>query len=181
MVVQQELINGVDVGELRGKVQALKENPELGKFNFRVSNKWINGGHNRTTVTDFYGTSQVHQHRPAFKIDADEPPVLLGQDQGANPVEHLLNALAGCLTSSIVYHAAIRGIEIEEIESTVEGDIDIRGFMGLSNEVRKGYKNIKVTFRIQSDAPKEKLEELAKFSPVFDVVSHGTDVEVRIE
>ncbi len=180
MVAQQEMVNGVDVGELRNKVTILKRDPDLAQFNFRISNKWVDGGHSRTTITDFYGANDIHRHRKSFFLDADEPPVLLGEDQGANPVEYLLCALASCLTSSMVYHAAIRGIHIDEIESDIEGDIDIRGFMGVRDDVRKGYRNIKVTFRVKSDAPKEQLEELARFSPVLDVVSHGTEVTLEV-
>lgn len=176
MVAQQEIVNGVDVGELRDKVRQMRETPDQAEFSFRVRNQWVNGGHNRTTVCDFYGAGDVHPHERPFEIEADEPPLLLGEDRGANPVEHLLNALAGCLTSSLVYHAAIRGIRIEAVESTVEGDLDIRGFMGITPEVRKGYRNIRVTFRVQSDAPKEQLDALCRFSPVFDVVSNGTQV-----
>lgn len=115
-------------------------------------------------------------------MEADEPPILAGKDQGPNPVEHLLHALASCLTSSIVYHAALRGIVIEELESQLEGDLDLQGFMGLSQDIRKGYQSIRVKFQVKTDTENlERLKELTRFSPVFDVVSHGTAVEIEIE
>lgn len=103
-------------------------------------------------------------------------------DQAANPIEHLLNALASCLTTSIVCHAAVRGIKIDELESEVEGDIDLRGFLGLSQDVRKGYSNIRIKFKVKTDTEDmEKLKALAEFSPVFDVLSHGTNVDLQVE
>lgn len=180
-MAEATFVNGVDVAELREKAQALKEDPELAKFHFQARNQWLDGGHSRTTVTKFHGVKEDIAHDRPFELEADEPHILLGGDQGANPVEHLLNALVTCLTGAMVYHAAIRGIHIEELESTVEGDIDVRGFMGLSDEVRKGYQNIKVSFRVKADAPAEKLEECARFSPVFDTVTNGTSVDLQVE
>ena len=179
---QDKILNGVNVSAVESTVSAVEENPDLAKFKFRLHNKWIDGGHNHSTVTNFYGTNQEISHLNKFELDSDEPPVLAGTDLGANPVEHLLNALAGCLTSTLVYHAAIRGIKIDELESDLEGDIDLRGFFGLSNEVRKGYQNIRVNFKVKTDADNlKRLEALSKLSPVFDVTSNGTEVEVHIE
>jgi uncharacterized OsmC-like protein len=176
----QTVINGVDVAALSETVDDLKKQPELGKFKFRVENKWIDGGRNRTIVKQFYGAGEEHPRPRQFELEADEPPVLLGRDEAPNPVEHLLNALVGCLTSSMVYHAAARGVHIDEIESMVEGDIDTRGFIGIAPDVRKGYQNIRVSFRVKSDAPKEVLEDCARFSPVFDTITRGTNVDLRI-
>lgn len=180
-MVAQNVVNGVDVAELKRKAGMMQQNPPLAKFEFRVQNKWLDAGHSQTTIRDFDGAGQHIEHRRTFQIDADEPPVLLGQDEGANPVEHLLNALVTCLTGAMVYHAAIRGIRIEEIESTVEGGLDIRGFMGLAPDVRKGYQNIRVNFKVKSDGTPEALEQCARFSPVFDVVSNGTNVSLSVE
>lgn len=177
----QNLVNGVDVPELGKIAESLKKQPDLAKFKFHVSNRWVSCGHSRTTVKSFHGVGAEHDHSMAFQLEADEPEVLLGTDSGANPVEHLLNALLTCLTGAMVYHAATRGIEIEELESTAEGDLDVRGFMGLADDIRKGYQNIRVQFRVKSDAPVEKLKECAEFSPVLDVVSHGTNVELDIQ
>lgn len=180
-MVAPNVVNGVDVSELKKKAGMLQQDPPLAKFTFRVRNNWLGCGHSQTTVTDFQGVGETIRHEREFKIDADEPRVLVGQDQGANPVEHLLNALVSCLTGAMVYHAAVRGIEIHEVESTVEGDIDLRGFMGLAEDIRKGYQNIRVNFKVKADAPADVLEQCARFSPVFDVVSNGTNVRLSIE
>uniref|UniRef100_B8HSC6 OsmC family protein n=1 Tax=Cyanothece sp. (strain PCC 7425 / ATCC 29141) TaxID=395961 RepID=B8HSC6_CYAP4 len=179
---QGSSLNGVDVSMIEHTVNAIQAQPELAKFKFRLHNTWISGGHNHAQVGNFHGCNQENSHLTALTLEADEPPVLAGTDLGANPVEHLLNALAACLTSTMVYHAAIRGIKIEELESDLEGDIDLRGFLGLSKEVRKGYENIRVNFRVKTAAENlEKLKALSKLSPVFDVTSNGTKVDVQIE
>jgi uncharacterized OsmC-like protein len=170
-------LNGVNVDAVNSTVDAIKGKPDIAKFRFHLHNKWINGGHNRSTVSNFYGANQENSHLKTFQLEADEPPMLAGEDLGANPVEHLLHALSSCLTTTLIYHAAIRGIKIEELESELE-----RGFLGLTNEVRKGYENIRVNFKVKTDEKNiEKLKALSKLSPVFDVTSHGTNVDVRIE
>ncbi len=184
-MTKQKMMNGVNVEQLFGTINAITETPGLARFNFRASNRWINGGHNRTTIKDFYGAGQEDTSRQAaFVMDNDEPAVLLGEDKGANPVEFVLHALAGCLTTSLVYHAAAQGIQVDEVESRLEGDLDLHGFLGLSEEVRNGYENIRVTFKIKADAPREKLEELCqlarKRSPVFDIVSNPVVVTVQL-
>lgn len=173
--------NGIDLEVLNETVNSIKEDPALAQCRFHIRNRWISGGHNRTTVKNFYGARREIEHKQSFLLDADEPEVLAGTDQGANPVEHLLNALAGCLTSALIYHAALRGIRIEQLESEVEGEIDLRGFTGLSNDVRKGYQKIRVTFRVRTDLKNlERLKALSQFSPVFDTVSNGTDVDIQV-
>lgn len=178
-------INGVNVDQLFSTISAIKENPGLAKFKFRANNQWINGGHNRTNIKDFYGAGQEDTtRRRTFVFDNDEPAVLLGEDNGANPVEFVLHALAGCLTTSLVYHAAAQGIKIDSVESSFEGDLDLHGFLGLDEKVRNGYENIRVTFKIKADAPEEKLKELCelaqKRSPVFDIVTNRTPVTVQL-
>ena len=180
--VIEKKMNGVDVAVIQNAINAIEETPDLAKFTFRLHNKWINGGHSRSMVKEFYGAGQENHHLRDFELDADEPPALAGGDLGANPVEHLLNALAACLTTTLVYHAAIRGIVIDELESELQGDLDMRGFLGLSSEVRRGYENIMVKFKVRTDAANiDKLKALSKLSPVFDVVSHGTNVNISIE
>lgn len=177
-----EAVNGVDVQGLGDIIDKIRADPSLAQFRFRVSNRWDEGGHSETTIDGFYGacTEQTTDNRP-FKLEADEPPVLLGQDRAPNAVEHLLNALATCLTGALAYHAAARGIHLDRIESHLRGEIDLRGFLGISDEVRKGYQHIEVSFRVAGDGTEEQLEECLRFSPVFDVVSHGTDVSLRVE
>jgi len=181
----KKMVNGVNVEKLFETIEAIKSNPMVAKFKFRADNKWIDCGHNRTTIMNYHGACEDMQHKAPFVIDADEPEVLLGMDMGANPVEHLLNALAACVTTAMVYHAAARGIEIMEMESTVEGKIDLHGFLGMKDDVRRGYEGITMKFRIKADVTDEELEELYKlgptFSPVFDSITNGVPVMVMAE
>ena len=141
----------------------------------------MTGGHNCSTIQDFYGAGGEDTTRTApFMLDADEPPVLLGGDKGANPVEDVLHALAACMTTSMVYHAAARGIEIQSVKCNPEGDLDLRGFLGLDPSVRKGYQGIRVRFDVQSNATAEQLAELAQFSPVRDIISNPVPVALEI-
>lgn len=174
-------INGVDVDRLGETVSTIRQNPSLAASQFRAVNRWISGGHNRSTIKGFYGAGQEDATRTKpFELDADEPQVLLGKDQAANPVEFVLHALAACLTTSLVYHAAARGIQIESIESKLEGDLDLQGFLGLSDKVRRGYKKIKANFTVKSNASAEQLESLTKFSPVYDIVSNPVPLSIAI-
>lgn len=178
----EKILNGVNIGPLEQMVSAINDKPELAIFKFRVHNKWISGGHNRSKIENFYGAERENHHLKPFELDADEPSMLAGKDLGAHPVEHLLNALTACLTMTMVYHAALRGIRIDELESELEGDIDMRGFLGLSSEVRRGYENIRVNFKVKTDAENlDRLKDLSKLSPVFDVTTNGTKVDVNIE
>ena len=180
-VAIQNRVNGVDIDTLGTTVKAIKDDPELGACRFRASNTWIDGNHNRSTVIGFYGAKQEMAHKQAFTMDADEPAILAGNDEGANPVEHLLHALASCLTTSMVAHAAVRGIEIEALESELEGDIDLRGFLGLDNRCPKGFTEIRATFRATGNPDDvEKLRELANFSPVFNTLTQGAKVKVDV-
>ena len=140
------VVNGVDVDTLMGTVNAIAADGGLGACRFRASNAWIDGSHNRSTVRGFYGARQEIAHTQTFTMDADEPAILAGADVGANPVEHLLHALASCLTTSMVAHAAVRGIRIHALESELEGDIDLRGCLGLAADVPTGYTAIRATF-----------------------------------
>jgi uncharacterized OsmC-like protein len=178
-------VNGVNVDELFGTIDAIKKAPVLAKFKFHAENKWMDGGHNRTTIRNFYGTQQDHEHEDPFVEDADEPPLLLGRDLGPNPVEYALTALAACVTTSIVYHAAAKGITIRSMESRLEGDIDLQGFLGIKDDVPRGYKEIRMYVNIDADAPPEKLEEIVglgpTYSPVFDTITRAVPVSVRLE
>ena len=180
-VTTPSTVNGVNVEQLGTNIRAIQDNRELAKFQFRATNSWIHGGHNRTTIKEFYGVGKEDTTRTKpFVFHADEPPVLLGEDHGANPVEFVLHALASCLTTSMVYHAAARGIKIDSIESRLEGDLDLRGFLGLSKDVRPGYENLRVEFTVKSDASAETLQELTKHSPVFDIVTNPVPVAISI-
>ena len=178
----QVQLNGVNLSQMERAVKAVTEKPSLAQFQFWLVNRWITGGHNRSTVKSFYGAGQEDTIRTEpFVLEADEPLLLLGRDHGANPAEHVLHALAASLTTALVYHAAARGITIEAVESRVEGEIDIQGFLGLSDHVRKGYQNIRVTFKVKTDAPAAILRELFQFSPVYDTVSNPVPVSISVE
>jgi len=175
-------MNGVDLDILMETVGAIQKDPGLGMARFRASNTWMDGNHNRSEVTGFYGARQEIAHAQTFTMDADEPPILAGQDMAPNPVEHLLHALASCLTTSMVAHAAVRGIAIEELESELEGDIDLNGFLGLNPDVPKGYTEIRARFRVKADPDDvEKIKALAMFSPVFNTITNGANVEVSVD
>jgi len=175
-------VNGVDVGQLAENIAAIRKQPKLSKFVFRARNRWQGGAHNRATVNEYQGVCEDHARPASFVFDMDEPPVLLGQDLGANPVEVLLAALSGCLTTSMVYHAAARGIELTEVESTYEGNLDIQGFLGLNDHVRNGYEKIRIRFKVKGNASESELDEIVRIaqerSPVYDIVSNRTPVEV---
>jgi uncharacterized OsmC-like protein len=184
--LMEAIRNGVDTQQMYGTLDAIDAHPDLGVFQFRAINHWVDGAHNRTTIKGFYGAGQEDKSREApFVIDAGEPAILLGKDTGANPAEYLLHALAACLTTSLVYVAAARKVRLTEVESTLSGDMDVRGALGLSDDVRNGFSNIRVGFKVKGDAPKEKLREVVaraqQRSAVFDMVTHGVPVAVDVE
>ena len=175
--------NGINVDQLYGTLDAIKGQPGLGRFQFRATNRWLGGAHNQSTIRDFYGAGQEDRSRiEAFIADAGEPAVLLGKDTGPNPAEFLLHALAACLTTSIVYVAAARGVELISVESTLEGDLDVRGGLGIDESVRNGFEQIRVTFDVKANAPDEKIREVVKRakarSVVYDSITRGVPVEV---
>ncbi len=186
MATTTEIIrNGVDTQQLYGTLDAIKADPSIARFQFRARNRWIDGAHNRTTIRDFYAANQEDTSRAdEFVIDAGEPAILLGSDTGPNPAEYLLHALAACLTTSLVYVAAARGVHLTEVESTLEGDMDVQGALGLSDEYRNGFEQIRVSFRVSGDAPEEKLREVIERaqqrSAVFDMVSNGVPINVDV-
>jgi uncharacterized OsmC-like protein len=178
------IVNGVDLDRLSGTISAVTADPALAKFQFRAGNRWIDGGHSRTTIKGFYGAGQedVTRTQP-FTVDSDEPPVLLGQNQAPNAGEFVLHALAACLTGSIVYHAAARGIVLDGLECTVEGDLDLHGFLGLDSNVRPGYDQIRVSIKAAGDFDDGQLAELdglTRFSPVRDIVSNPVSVAIDV-
>ncbi len=181
-MTENKLLNGVDITLVQETADIIRKDPEIAAFKFRAKNRWIDGGHNRATINGYYGARQEQTRPEPFVMDADEPPCLAGKDLGANPVEYQLRALAGCMMTTVVYHAALRGIKIEEMEMELEGDLDLRGFLGLSNEVRNGFQNIRVNCRVKTDEKNlDRLKALSKLSPVYDVTANGTNVEINFE
>jgi len=178
--------NGVNTDQLFATLDAIKADPSIARFQFRARNRWIAGAHNRSTIRDFYAANQEDTSRDGeFVVDAGEPAILLGTDTGPNPAEYLLHALAACLTTSLVYVAAARGVHLTEVESTLEGDMDVRGALGLSDEYRNGFERIRVSFRVKGDAPRAKLREVVARaqarSAVFDMVANGVPLSVDVE
>lgn len=178
-------MNGVDTPTLFATIDAVRNQPELARFTWRASNRWIEGTHSRSQAEAFSGAGGDHAHAASFRFDGDHPAVLVGKDNGPTPVEFLLYSLAGCLTAGIANIASARGVKLSSVESRIEGPMDLRGILGLSDEVRNGYEKIRVTFKLTGDAPPEKLraivEQSRSRSAVFDVLTNGTPVEIEVE
>ena len=178
-------VNGIEVDRLFGTVEQVKKNPDTAQCRFRARNKWINGGHSRARIRDFVIGGQMMEHDQEWFVELDEPPALLGEDKGVNPVEALLAALSGCVTTSMIVQASAQGIQIEAVESEFEGDLDLRGLLGVSPDVRNGYSEIRVKFRIKADVSDDQLRDLVKAgqdrSPVYEMVSASVPVKVTCE
>jgi uncharacterized OsmC-like protein len=182
---RHEALNGVDVGRLNDTLEDIRQDPSIARFQLRARNEWVDGAHCRTTIQEFWGANEERSHERPHVLEADEPDILLGQDQGPGAAEAALYALASCLNTTLIYHAAAKGIQIDELELELEGDIDLQGFLGLSPEVRNGFQEVRVTMRVKSEAPQKQIEELCELaqrrSPVFDIVTHATPVKVQLE
>jgi uncharacterized OsmC-like protein len=178
---QKNMTNGVDVGQVMNVISAIEADPGYAKFQWRATNQWINGGLSRSRVKDFFaGNAEDATREEAFSIDADEPAIAAGQNRAPNSMEYVLHALATCLTGTLVYHAAVRGIRIEAVESSYTGDMDVRGLFGLAEKVRKGFNKVTVNMRVKSEASVEELTELAMYSPVYEMVSQSLPVEFTL-
>jgi uncharacterized OsmC-like protein len=176
--------NGVNTPVLLATINAVKDQPALAKFQFRARNRWVGGTCSESRIESFSGAGGEHTHVTEFKYTGDHPAVLVGEDRGPTPVEFLLHGLASCITAGIGNIAAVRGVTLTSVESRVEGDIDLQGILGLSNSVRNGYQNIRISFEIAGDAPAEKLREIVEQararSAVYDVLTNGVPVDVTI-
>ena len=176
--------NGVNVEGLFGALDAVKAQPEAAKFQFRASNEWVSGTHSRSRIHDFFGLGAELTHREAHEYDADHPEQLVGTDVGPSPVEFLLHALAACITAGVGNIASARGIDLTRVQSTVTGDVDLVGLLGLDDSVRNGYQTIEVDLTIEGDAGADELrgvvERSVARSAVYDMLTNGTSVEVRV-
>lgn len=181
MNITKPILNGVDVQKLSQTIDAIQSDASLANCKFRASDQWLGGGHNQFRIEPFYGAHEEHSRPDSFVFDADEPPFLLSNDEGPNPVEYVIGAMLGCMTTTMAYHAAARGIEIEKLESKVEGDIDLHGLMQLPPRTRSGYQEIRVKFRAKTNGDAELLKQLCQLSPVFDTVSNPVRVIVEVE
>jgi uncharacterized OsmC-like protein len=177
----KNITNGVDVDQLMGVIGEIEADTNYGKFQFRATNKWIDGGLSRSSIKDFYaGNAEDNTRKEAFTLDADEPAIAAGQDTAPNAMEHVLHALATCLTGTLVYHAAVQGIKVSAVESSYTGDMDVRGLFGMTDDVRKGFNKVTVNMRVKSEASAEELTSLAMYSPVFEMISRALPVEFKL-
>jgi len=182
----QKIQNGVNVDQLVGTINAVKGTPDLAKFKFRSSSRWDGGAREHTTIKSFYGAGQEDATRTeSFVLEGDEPAVLLGSNAAPNAVEAILHALSSCMTVSFIYPAAAQGINVESLEYTMEGDLDLHGFLHLSDRVRPGFQNIRVKAKVTADAPREKIQELLQYatntSPVMDTLRNPVPVTVELQ
>ncbi|WP_425053598.1 OsmC family protein [Psychromarinibacter sp. S121] len=175
-------MNGVDVPTFVATLGVVKEQPEIAKFTFRANGEWLSGNHSRTSVSNFFGVMAEQQHKDTFSVESDHPQVLGATGNGMTPPEMLLAALSACITAGIGNIASIRQVKLQSVETTVEGDIDLVGLLGLDKSVRNGFSGIRATFRIKGDAPAEDLEKIVQQSvarsAVFDVITNGVPVSV---
>jgi len=177
--------NGVNVAALIAAREALTNAPEAAQFKWRAACEWKNGTHSHSTVESFYGLGQEQHRKKVFTFDADHPEVFASEDLGATPVEYVLVGLASCLTAGIAAIAQHRNIQLKSITATIEGDMDLQGILGIDDEVRNGFKGIKVTYNIDADANREDIEALVaqsqKRSAVYDIVTNPTNVTVAVK
>jgi len=176
--------NGVNVQALLDAREGLKGAPAAAKFTWRASCKWQNGTYSKTNVESFFGLGQEQQHKTGSSFDADHPEVFASEDRGITPIEYVLVGLASCLTAGVAAVAQNRGVQLRSVESKLEGKMDIRGILGMDSDVRNGYDDIKVTFKIDADASKKDIEALVaqsqKRSAVYDVITNPVNVTVEV-
>lgn len=180
---QGKTVNGVRVGDLHATISAVRQEPSLGKAIFRARNQWQGQALNETEIGNFFCAGEEREHKQKFTYQNDEGYVLLGNDDAANPVEFVLHGLAGCVTTTTVYHAAAHGIHIDEMETILEGDLDLQGLLQTDPSVPSGYQGIRVSMKIKSDASDKQLKMLKtfyKYSPVFDTLTRAVEVKVDV-
>ena len=177
--------NGVDTPTLFATLDAVKQAPAAARFQFRAHNEWVDGTHSRSTIGDYFGVGEERAHEHTFVFDADHPAVLVGHDHGPTPVEFVLHALASCLTAGMANIAAARGVTLTKVTSTVTGDIDLNGILGLDDQVRNGYQGIQVSFQVEGDATPEMLAGLVDQSrarsAVYDVITNSVPVTIAVD
>jgi uncharacterized OsmC-like protein len=182
---QPAVDNGVNVEAILGAREALTEAREAAQFKWRATNEWVNGTHSRATVSEFFGLGETQARERTFTFDADHPEVFAAEDNGATPAEYVLVALSACLTGGVASVAQNRGVQLNSVRSTVEGDMDLAGILGIDREVRNGYSEIKVTFEIDADASPEEIESIVdqsrKRSAVYDVISNPSNVTIEVK
>jgi len=183
--IEHTIRNGVDTTTLFATLDAVKEAPQAAQFRFRARNEWVSGTHSRTTIDELFGVGEDRAHNDRTVVDVDHPEILVGSDQGPTPVEYVLHALAGCLTAGLANIAAARGVELTEVSSSVEGDIDLNGILGLDDSVRNGFQQIRVSFDVKGDASPDVLrglvEQSRRRSAVFDIITNAVPVSIEVD
>ena len=175
------LVNGIDTDQVISLVTSVAENEAYGKFRFRANNQWTNGSRSRTKIQGFFaGDKENSDRKQALTVDADQPHFLAGQNTAPNAVEYLLHSLTSCLNTTLVYHASVQGIILDEVIVFAEGEMNVRGYFGISDEVNRGYECIRVNMQVKSDADVETLTALAMHSPVYEVVSRSVPVKFNM-
>lgn len=177
-------LNGLNVDQAMATINAIAADPEIARFRFRARNRWITGGENRSTIKDFFGAKAEDSSRSdAWEFTNGEPPVLLGHNEGANPVEFLLHALAGCVTTTFVLHAMARGIKVNALSTELEGDIDLHGLLGMNDAVNPGYEEIRIRMHVDAECSDEALADLMAYaqahSPVCNTVCRPVPVKIE--
>ena len=176
--------NGVNVDALLEARGVLEDAPEAAQFTWRASSRWQHGVHSTTSIQNYFGLGEEQSHKTETIFDADHPETFAAPDNGVTPIEYVLVGLASCLTAGVASVAQNRGIQLRSVESTVEGNHDIRGILGVDSDVRNGFNDIKVMFKIDADASKEEIEAVVaqsqKRSAVFDAISNPTEVVVAV-
>jgi len=184
-MVKNTVINGIDVGGLLEFIEKIKQQPDLAQCTLRAKNTWVDGTYNQAIVKDFYAAGKEYTDREALTFDIDEPSFLGGKNKGAGPVEYLLIALSGCITTTMVTYAAVKGIEVKSVSSRYEGNLDLRGFLNISNDVPIGYQAIRVFFTVNADISDDEKEEILrmgqKYSPVYNTIVNKTTVVVELD
>ena len=179
------IVNGVNVSQLKDTIAAVEQDPSIARFQFRAHHEWLDGTHAVTRVKDFYGAKKEDDSRTeTFELHHDEPPVILGNNLGVNPVEYAMSALAGCVTTTFVVYAAARGIDLKSVRVELEGELDLRGLLHLDENIRPGYEQIRMKYFVESDAPRDQIEDLLQYarrrSPVHDVITNPVSVKVEL-
>lgn len=180
---ERTIVNGVDVSALEGAVEAISEDSDVGMFTFRAETEWQDALKCVTTIDEFDQAGESI-HSREFTLQGDEPEQILGERTGPNAVELLLGALGSCLSVGYAANAAAMGIELDEMRFEMEGDIDLRGFLGISEDVRPGYESITCTVYMDADATEDELAELREHveatSPLVDAITNEVPLETRL-
>ena len=175
------LVNGIDTRRVTDLAAKISQNEDYGQFKFRANNQWLDGSRSRTAIQGFYaGEKEDSSRTDALTVDADQPAFLAGRNTAPNAVEHYLHSLSSCLNTTLVYHASVQGIPLDEVDVSAEGDMNARGFFGISDDVKRGYKGIRVNMKVKSSADVETLTKLAMHSPVFEMVSKAVPVDFTL-